>query len=99
MNLREERLVRFSDVPRLKWLPKRHGGRPIHISTVYRWEQRGLRGVRLESMQLGGTRCTSEEALIRFFARISGRSHPQPSSVAPTTAFTEAERVLNQAHI
>jgi hypothetical protein len=62
-----EALVPLAQVPRLKWLPLRQHGKRIHLSTVYRWHQRGLNGVRLEAVQCGGTRCTTEAALIRFF--------------------------------
>lgn len=59
-----ESLVPLKEVPRL--LPPRDGDRPIHISAVYRWVQRGVRGKRLESVRIGGTTYTSREALQRF---------------------------------
>lgn len=37
-----------------------------HISTVHRWRLRGVRGVKLETCLLGGSRVTSREALTRF---------------------------------
>ena len=43
------------------------GGR-IHISTLHRWSLRGIRGVRLETVLVGGKRFTSREALDRFIA-------------------------------
>lgn len=60
----QETLVRFRDVP--KWCHARFGNR-IHPSTVHRWRMRGIRGIRLESVLVGGSRFTSEEALVRFF--------------------------------
>ena len=53
-------------------LPRRRKGSRPHISTLYRWAQRGLCGVKLEVVQVGGTCCTSVEALQRFFDRLSG---------------------------
>jgi hypothetical protein len=53
-------------------LPRRRRGRKTHVSTLYRWTQSGCRGVRLEYIQCGATRCTSREALQRFFERLSG---------------------------
>src|SRR5262245_12375645 len=53
-------------------LPRRRRGRKPHVSTLYRWMTSGCRGVVLESIQVGGTRCTSREALQRFFERLSG---------------------------
>jgi hypothetical protein len=52
-------------------LPRRRRGRKTHISTLFRWSTVGCRGVVLETLQVGGTRCTSREALQRFFERLS----------------------------
>jgi hypothetical protein len=54
-------------------LPKRRRGKRPSISCLYRWTQQGVRGVRLESIQIGGTRCTSREAIARFIERLSAR--------------------------
>jgi len=59
-----------------KELPRRRRGRKTHVSTLYRWMTTGCRGVVLESIQVGGTRCTSRVALQRFFERLSG---PDPT--------------------
>lgn len=52
-------------------LPRRRRGRKTHVSTLYRWTTSGCRGVILETIQVGATRCTSREALQRFFERLS----------------------------
>lgn len=52
-------------------LPRRRRGRKTHVSTLYRWTTAGCRGVQLETIQIGATRCTSKEALQRFFERLS----------------------------
>ena len=57
-------------------LPRRRRGRKAHISTLYRWATAGCKGVVLETIQIGGTRCTSREALQRFFERLSGQNDP-----------------------
>jgi hypothetical protein len=51
--------------------PRRRKGRKIHVSCFYRWSTVGCRGVILETIQVGGNRCTSREALQRFFERLS----------------------------
>jgi hypothetical protein len=56
-------------------LPRRRRGRKTHISTLYRWATAGCRGVVLETIQVGGTRCTSREGLQRFFERLSASVH------------------------
>jgi hypothetical protein len=45
-------------------------GRP-HISTLIRWWRRGVRGVKLETVLVGGRRYTSLEAIQRFVKRQS----------------------------
>jgi len=57
-------------------IPRRRGGRQCHVSTLFRWTTRGCKGVRLESIQVGGTRCTSREALSRFFAALTPSNDP-----------------------
>ena len=55
-----ETLILLSDVP--PHLPERRGGKRPHVSCIYRWAQCGCRGVKLETLQIGGTSCTSLEA-------------------------------------
>ncbi|QDU56163.1 DUF1580 domain-containing protein [Aeoliella mucimassa] len=40
--------------------------RGVNVCTVWRWAQRGVRGVRLESFNEGGKRYTTREAHARF---------------------------------
>lgn len=75
--LLSENLITLSEAAAL--LPRRRRGRPTHPSTLFRWAGQGLRGVRLEIVQVGGTRCTSREALARFFSRLSGANDPDQS--------------------
>lgn len=41
--------------------------RQPHPGSILRWAERGVSGVKLETLFVAGERCTSEEALIRFF--------------------------------
>jgi len=59
-----------------KELPARRGGKKPHVSCIYRWTTIGCKGVILESIQIGGTRCTSLEALGRFFEKLTKISNP-----------------------
>jgi len=43
-------------------------GQP-HLSTLWRWYRRGVRGVRLETVVVGGRRFTSRAAIERFIER------------------------------
>lgn len=64
-----EQIITFIEACR--YLPPRRAGRPPHPATLYRWANVGLRGVTLETIQVGGTLCTSLEALQRFFDSLS----------------------------
>ena len=66
-----ETLIPLKLVPEV--LPTRGRGRKVHVSCVYRWTTVGCRGVVLESLQCGATRCTSREALQRFFEALTER--------------------------
>ena len=58
-----------------------------HVTTVYRWTTTGCRGVTLETLQIGGTRFTSHEALQRFSASLTcGRGAPKSPSGAKSAA-------------
>ena len=69
-------------------LPRRRGGKKTNVATLYRWSTRGLRGEVLETIQVGGTRCTSIEALQRFFDRLTaaGRGGRQAGDAGSRTA-------------
>ncbi len=66
-------------------LPRRRRGRKTHVSTLYRWATAGCRGVVLETIQIGGSRCTSREALQRFFERLSVPPGPASSTLVPAS--------------
>jgi hypothetical protein len=103
-----EQPIPLCQVPRLAWLPRRRRGRKIHVATIFRWAQHGIHGVRLEVVRIGGTRCTSEAALRRFFAALSAADpvcSPPSAATAPRSPATagrahrRAERELAKAGI
>ncbi len=55
----------------VEWLPTRRRGKPPHAATLFRWAAKGLNGVKLEVVQVGGTKCTSRQALARFFQKLT----------------------------
>jgi hypothetical protein len=67
--------------------PRRNGKRPV-LSCVYRWVKDGIRGVRLETICIGGTRCTSREAAARFFSRITAQADGEQSAESARPAST-----------
>jgi hypothetical protein len=69
IDLSEETLIPVGQIPKL--LPPRPNGKRVHISACYRWITRGIRGVRLEVVRIGGSTYTSREAIARFAAHLS----------------------------
>jgi len=71
-------------------LPSFHGKR-IHVSTLHRWCQRGVRGVRLECRRLGGRIVTSIEAVDRFSARLAETAAEPTDGVEPADGVTTGD--------
>ena len=93
----KERILSFCQAARV--VAHARGG-SVHVSSLYRWAGKGLKGVRLEWIQVGGRRCTSHEALGRFIRAISS-----PCSQATTTEThlqrpkRDRDRILNSAKL
>jgi hypothetical protein len=77
IDISTKRLIPLSDCPRLRWLPRRRRGRRPHAATFFRWAKHGLRGVRLETIRVGGTLCTTQDALRTFFERLTASGDVQ----------------------
>jgi hypothetical protein len=71
-----ETLVSLSEAARS--LPARRRGKRPHISCLYRWTTHGCKGVILESLQCGGTRITSREAVSRFLEALTYGTEKPP---------------------
>ena len=65
IDIAKEKLITLSEAT--KYVPRRRKGKKAHPATLYRWAARGLRGVRLETIRIGGSLCTSQEKLQLFF--------------------------------
>ncbi len=62
-------------------------------ATLYRWALKGVRGIKLETVMMGGRRYTSDEAVDRFFARLS---RPQMAST-PSPSKLRVEQIVRAA--
>ena len=51
----------------------------VNTSTVWRWAQKGVRGIHLETYRIGGRRFTSEEAFCRFVTQTTDATKSQDS--------------------
>lgn len=72
----------------------------LNMSTVYRWTIKGCRGVRLETIQIGGRFYTWRAALEGFLSQTVRRSQPMPTPAAISrerrTAIKHAEDELHK---
>ncbi|NLS94253.1 MAG: DUF1580 domain-containing protein [Planctomycetaceae bacterium] len=84
-----------------KIYPRSTSGRPTHVCTVYRHTASGCHGIILESIQCGGRRCTSREAVARFFQRLTiaaGKKNRQPNEIsAAEDVHADVEEALKAA--
>jgi hypothetical protein len=88
-----ERIVTFPALARS--LHPRRRNRPVHVSTIHRWRDPGLRGIRLEAVRIGGAWHTSWEAFSRFCDRLTaaevGGPEPQEAGHGPAHASSDAD--------
>ena len=85
--------------------PRHFPGKRPHISTIYRWLERGVRGVKLESFCVGSRRYVTQKAIDQFIERTTAAG---PYSQVPSTStvakqrqreIEQAERELDEAGI
>lgn len=95
-----EKLISLKEAAKLSMF-NRDGKRP-HLASLYRWvSPLGCRGVRLETIRVGTTLCTSHEACRRFLERLSSPTL-KPTDPTPSTRnrqIRHAEQVLSAAGI
>lgn len=102
---RIEPAISSADVPRLRWVRKlkRRGGGKLAQTTVIRWMLSGLKigahRVKLEHIRVGGTLCTSESALSRFFARCADPTADVDAAPKARRQHDQAEAELSRAGI
>lgn len=89
-----ETLIRFQEAGR------RIPGNPS-VCALHRWRLSGVRGAKLETLLVGGTRFTSIEAIARFIAEQNRDESPAPAITAKQrrTQAEAANRVLEAAGI
>jgi hypothetical protein len=87
----EETTFPLAETP--KHIPPRRGGRKLHQATAFRWAKHGVRGVKLETIRIGGTLCTSVEALQRFFERLSATDGPSEAAPSIRTPAARARAI------
>lgn len=88
INITRETIITLPEAAAM--LPARRGGRKVHVSTLFRWAQKGCRGVRLEVVRIGSALHTSKEAMARFCDRLT-EAHPIPVSAEVATPASRRE--------
>jgi Protein of unknown function (DUF1580) len=70
----------------------RRDGKMPHLSAMYRWCASGIRGVKLESLVIAGSRCTTSEAIDRWILALTAKA--EGMSAAPERR-TQIQRQRN----
>jgi hypothetical protein len=80
---------------------KSANGQALNFSTVWRWAMNGSRGVRLETVRIAATLCTTNEAIERFIERLSNPALPTdaPTPSQANRDHRRAEAELENAGI
>ncbi len=81
-------------------IPGRNG--PVHQITLSLWHRRGVLGIKLETVMVGGRRCTSLAALDRFYqqitqARAAGSWRPAQGIVATQRTAKQRNKAVRDS--
>jgi hypothetical protein len=86
-----EKLFPLHELPdRIAEAHPRADGRKVSLASLYRWLQRGISGVKLESLLVGGLRHTSLAAYHRFIVNVTAAKDGRPAEA--TTPRNEEKR-------
>lgn len=87
IDVQTETVVSFSDarsaVPGID--------RRVSLATLHRWRLNGVRGVKLETVLIGGLRYTSREAIVRFIALQNADDTPAVPAITPIQRRKQSE--------
>ena len=94
INPLDEQLISLKEAAKV--FPKNARGKHPHISALYRYTTTGCRGVILESVQAGSTRCTSREAVARFINALTEQVElPKRREPSESKAADDAGQILD----
>ena len=54
-----------------KLFPGHEEDKPICLQAIYRWSTKGLKGILLQTVQLGSKRCTKQEWIDEFIKKLT----------------------------
>lgn len=84
MSLLDESPITLGRARKLPELTR--NGKPPSFTTLLRWVRNGVKGVKLESIRLGGSICTSRPAAIRFVEALTNRDQKASEDIAISSA-------------
>jgi hypothetical protein len=85
-------LIPLTQVPaRIQWLPHRRRGRATHPTTILSWAKAGVAGIKLETVRVGGTLCTTETAVREFLQAVTEAESGTASDPAPNAVASPAQ--------
>ncbi|MCU0865722.1 MAG: DUF1580 domain-containing protein [Planctomycetes bacterium] len=105
IDVARESVLSFGEAAR--YVGKLKCTKAVAFQTLFRWATKGCRGVVLETICVGGTRCTSKEALQRFFDAMTRVRSGVPASGAqvdhgvgaPGVDLGDVDAILRRAGI
>ena len=72
------------------------GDRRLSLATLHRWRLNGVRGVRLETLLIGGLRYTSREAIDRFIAAQNADDNPAVPTITASQRRRQSEAARSE---
>jgi hypothetical protein len=97
IDIKSEKLISVEEAATM--LPGRKAGGRVHPITVKMWSTRGKRGVKLETILAGSRRCTSVEAMERFFQALDGAPSGQEGLGPPRMRSARARNAAVAAAV
>ena len=67
------------------------GDRRLSLATLHRWRLHGVRGVKLETLLIGGLRYTSREAIARFITAQNADDNPATPVITASQRRRQSE--------
>lgn len=90
MSIISDRLIPLAEAA------KRLPGRP-HVSTLHRWRTRGVRGIRLRTMKIGGRRVVALSDLEDFVAAVTAASDGERPAAPRSSKQGQRQRDIAKA--
>src|SRR6058998_1845316 len=80
-------------------VPSTRQNKQVHVSTIVRWILRGVCGVRLEAVRVGGRWVTTHEALERFSVALTAQYISPPSPIGTSGRQDASHRQRQQDRV